>query len=491
MSHDISIIDVADFLGLERDPRSSANAVSVSYKCPFCGKADSRRYTLNVNALKNVFFCPRCMNPVQDKHTGFLDLYARVKLGTTCVPGSNSKQLYGMLKDDMRGSGALKEYSYSKPAYDGPRKIVPASDEVLDAAYSALISLPALALSQQHKLNLLKRGMDEQSIINGGYCSFPPEKKLIAQYDPDNRFKKWYDEHKIAQSANRQIRDMRPTQLHAGYIIAKFLREKGVDVLHVPGFFKISGNLYAFRYEEGMLVPTRNTSGQIVGCQIRRDSNKSQLRYMTVSSKDFPEGPNSNIARFHFTKSKEITEHTTVLVTEGPLKADVALSLMKQMKPNVDVAIIAIQGVNSVSGVTDCVKWLVNECHVKHFYNVLDMDRYCNPFVGKAAKNINQMFRDAGAEIRDLTWDKKFAKEYSKKMAEYLKKAGYEFTLTGNPYLDLSEMSSIMYKKTLPNIAGYEEMVRGNRYYPYWSGMSKGIDDVLLSKALACGIQKF
>ena len=78
----ISIDQVVDLLGLERDPRHGHGRASYNVKCPFC---DDKKYHMNINPGKNAYNCVHCQG---DKTGGgALDLYGRAALGVELRPG--------------------------------------------------------------------------------------------------------------------------------------------------------------------------------------------------------------------------------------------------------------------------------------------------------------------------------------------------------------------------------------------------------------------
>ena len=95
----------------------------------------------------------------------------------------------------------------------------------------------------------------------------------------------------------------------AGIAVAEQLQKADIDMEGVPGFFRFqvteNGNkkdIWSFRLETGMLIPTRNRNGEIVCLQARKD--RGRLRYMTLSSKGLPGGVSSGISRTHFRRSE-------------------------------------------------------------------------------------------------------------------------------------------------------------------------------------------
>ena len=72
----------------------------------------------------------------------------------------------------------------------------------------------------------------------------------------------------------------------------------------------------------GLLIPIRDATGQIQGLQIRRE-NTARMKYVWFSSVGKPYG---TAARSWIHVTGDCTQHTAV-ITEGPLKGDVASAL--------------------------------------------------------------------------------------------------------------------------------------------------------------------
>ena len=86
------IDEVVDLLGLEVDPKSRRDSSSYNVKCPFCR---DKKYHMNINRAKNAYYCVLCTG--DNKNTGVLDLYGRVRFGTPHIkgngPSANGKEL--------------------------------------------------------------------------------------------------------------------------------------------------------------------------------------------------------------------------------------------------------------------------------------------------------------------------------------------------------------------------------------------------------------
>lgn len=496
----VSMIDLIGLFGLNYKGQLSSGSIQV--QCPFCDTANSRRYHMNINLDKNVYFCPRCMDSSW-KHTGTLDLYGRIKYNEPLKPGVNGKELYRRLMNDLNRGNDFQERTNPTVEF---KAIYPQSDEVLDRAYQELTRCEFLQLSEKHRNNLKKRGMSDFAIANNGYITFPEAADLIAKVDPNGKFNAFYEEKGVFSAAaeNPMLKNKKREDIVAGLIVARYIQSKKCVIDRVPGFYELCDGIWCFRYLPGMMIPTRNIKGQIIAAQIRLDQKKKDgNRYLTISSKGFPHGPTEQIARTHFRSSKkEVSDKTTVLLTEGPLKGDIILDFAMAKKPNADVAIVAIQGVNNVRELPEMVRYLVDR-GAKVFWNVMDIDRYCNPNVNRAMYNIDEIFRNNGAaDIDDWKWDV----EYAYKLAAELRKLCAKIAAGDprcpiqpadnaelNPFKDIESMSRALLARENEDIVlrfisrarssedkKLANLVSGSRLKIEWRPEAKGFDDWML-----------
>lgn len=458
----IGIVDVVDLLGLERNPRRpEGNGISFWVRCPFCG---SKGYKMNINVAKDQYRCVVCSQA--EKGLGFLDLYGRAKYGVRCQSGKggNSKKLYHQLLDDLNIPVSKRERKRPvRPPIPRVKVIKRASDDKVSNAYTALLDLqPLKTLSVGHRSNLLARGLSKQDILCNGYRTFSLEK--FVPYISNGRVVGIYQDEGL-EAIKEQLGPIKHTSsdyIKAGLVIGNLLRQKGVKMEGVPGFFKL-GTRWCFRFQEGMAIPTRNIDGKIVSIQMRLDNSK--LRYMTVSSSGLPEGVNEGISRIHFPlMNAEIGPGTKVYLTEGPLKADVALSLGGYGQ----AAYLAIQGVNNTSELPALLS-LLKERGVGTIYNALDMDRLTNPNVAHGSKAIRKMAHDAGLRMKDCFWDVRTALNSEMYLAKMCEQHGISVPKTKNIYIKIGQMTEALYRAQVET--------------PHeWQSEYKGIDEYLLSK---------
>lgn len=472
----ISIDQVVDLLKLERDPKT-AGRVSYNVRCPFCDGGESGKYHMNINLEKNVYFCPKCMDAMQ-RNTGALDLYGRVRYGTPLR--SNGKELFHKLSLELELNGYQREARPRQRAAE----ILPAGDEKLNLAYRALLNLPYLALSEEHLKNLRKRGVDETTARKHGYATLPEAKKLLDNHARSTAARGWYEKNKAQIEA---VREHFPAYVHdehmlAGLLIASDLEKKNVPLDHVPGFFRLLDH-WCFRYMPGMLIPTVSYEGCIVGMQIRLDdSAKSKLRYMTVSAKGFPEGVTSSIARMHVSREQESRMPSCeVFLTEGPLKADVALALWRTFDTAPRV-ILAVQGVNNVRELPEIAEKLVRD-GIKEITLALDMDRLGNTYVARAEDTIAKICREHGLRVFRLYWDLPYALAKERELKELCWSKNLTVPQKGSSFANIAEMAETLSKNQIE----FDIVVNpdGIREKCHWRSETKGIDDYLLTEYLS------
>lgn len=478
----ISINEIVDLLGLEKDPKSSG-ASSYYVRCPFCG---DKRYHMNINAEKNTYNCNRCTSAKTGG--GVLDLYGRVALHTELKPGKpeqggNGSVIYASLKEALHGkAGNVQRVANDLPARQRPSQkaaVAPAADPFLDRAYSALLSFPELRLSDKHYQALIKRGLSPDTIRRAGYRSIDQDFAWVEELDVTDVAGESFSQLNAECKAHEALRKMPWQQRAAGWVLGQYVCGKlGEPPRRVPGFFRL-GDSWFFRADPGMLIPTRNSMGEIVGLQVRKDSGN--LRYMTISSKGLPEGVSEKISRLHFPLGNaEIGSGAPVYLTEGPLKADVALELLQ--KPAV---IIACQGVNNRSELPDVFANL-HEAGVTTVRNALDMDKITNPHVTAACNAIRALAVKAGLRWETVFWDSDFA---LRKLTELLALCRYNHVpgpvLTSDIgeeaiFTAVAEAAASLHKH------GIRHSTSGlgvNAGHHYWSNRTKGIDDYLKSIA--------
>ena len=210
-----------------------------------------------------------------------------------------------------------------------------------------------------------------------------------------------YGRLSIEKNSSDILRAYSDDAIIAGMCVAYECQKKGIRVNGVPGFYKLN-DYWVFRLDKGMFVPTRNQKGEIIALQMRKDYGK--LRYMTVSSKGLEAGPTTFISRPHFPLANcEISKDTMMLITEGPLKADVALDILNN-QGYTNYAFVAVHGVNNRNELEDIFTRL-QQAGVKQIFNAFDMDRTTNIHVQEACGKIDDLAASKGLVMKQLEWD--------------------------------------------------------------------------------------
>ncbi|RJX20142.1 MAG: DUF3854 domain-containing protein [Desulforudis sp.] len=235
------------------------------FRCPFCG--DSRKHPdkghFYLNAATGHWKCHRC-----GEEGGLVGLARRLR----GVDGREARQMLGLDEPVPEPPRASRN----------PDGLAPV--EHRNEVYRAFLSV--LSLYPSHKDDLLRRGLDEESIRRNGYRSVPEDAR------------------------------------HRWKICRWLVREHSLE--GVPGFFTRSGRYgpyWDFFGPAGYLIPVRAPEGLIQALKVRCDDSGNG-KYLWFSSHGKPNGASPG-SPAHCAGSG-----TGVWVTEGPLKADVAAHLM-------------------------------------------------------------------------------------------------------------------------------------------------------------------
>jgi DNA primase len=170
-----------------------------------------------------------------------------------------------------------------------PPSVERAPPEVLDRAYRAMCS--RLGLSSAHRAALLARGLSAEHIAAAGYATLEREgRAALARAMVDA----------VGEEHARRT---------PGYVT----RERdGRSWPSVAGW-------------PGLLVPCRDERGRILGLQVRRDEPGDGPRYVWLSSRS--QGGASASTFAHVPVIAPNARRDEVIITEGPLKADVVTAL--------------------------------------------------------------------------------------------------------------------------------------------------------------------
>lgn len=443
-----TIQQVAELVGLIPAPQAKEGTASYNVRCPFC---DDTKYHMNIDRIKNTYRCARC-----EAGGGALDLYGRIVHNEPCVagPNGNSRKLYTMLCNDLHLDTSVNVEIKKKSEI---KVIERASDNQVHKAYARLLAHPALALTQKHKQSLLDRGLSESAVVRYHYRSFNPD-----TFKMSDEAREIYQRVANIVVKTSALKKFPPLNIIAGIQLALWVQEAGIDLQGVPGFFHLA-DIWCLKLPcSGIIIPTRNMSGKIVALQIRNDTGKGS-KYLTVSAKGLPSAVNTNICRVHFPLGNApLTYGAPVVLTEGPLKADIAQERM----PN--TFFMAIAGVNNTTDLSN-VAGLLPAFGVSTIYNALDMDKLTNINVMKGSKDIRKLLTEKSLCVHTLFWDEKYAEARYAKLLKLCKENNIcvDFLDTSNTYTAIARMTE--------RLVGADVKVRKD-----WRSKTKGIDDFLV-----------
>lgn len=344
---EIHITDIIPLIGIPDPPNGRRN---YNIACPCCDNGPRERH-LNINLNKDVFCCPRC-----HFSGGVFDLYAY-------YTGTDRVGVREVLIERL----GLKD---SGPNYEGSKKKrerrtitrpiqqdieLPLTDiDTRHETYTALLS--KLSLASDHRQNLLSRGFSEEQIQLKGYKTMP-----IAGFSA----------------------------------IAKQLQSEGYYLGGVPGFYHTADGSWTLAQEKrGILVPARTPDGKIQGIQVRRD-NVKKGKFRWISSIGKQDGCKAE------TWSHIIGNPTpTVLLTEGPMKADLINHIT-------GLTVIAVPGVNSLNHLQEMLDH-VRERGTTKIMTCFDMDYLKNPHVKDGYRNLAALLAKNEFEYGTYIWDPQY-----------------------------------------------------------------------------------
>ena len=330
----MELFHMADIIPLLGLPTPPAGKNSFNLPCPCCDDKPKGRH-LNINLRKDVFRCPRC-----GFSGGVLDLYA----------------FYAKIPREK----ALEELLDREGQSLYPRQPLPEVEEnpltgveERHATYTAL--LQSLTLASDHRENLLSRGLSPEEIHRLGYKTTPV----------------------LGFSS-----------------LAKRLREKGLYLAGVPGFYKNQSQWTLKIPGRGILIPVRDVQGQIQGLQVRLD-NVEKRKFRWLSSNGLEEGCGAKTWVHLAGEPRPL-----VLLTEGPMKADVIHFLTGQ-------TVLAVAGVNSLSQLRPVLEEL-RAVGMEKVMTAFDMDYLVNPHVENGQENLAALLDQLKIPYGTYLWDPRY-----------------------------------------------------------------------------------
>lgn len=331
----LHMTDVLPLIGIHYplDGRSSFYVA-----CPCCDVKPNSKH-LNINLKRDVFRCPRC-----GVSGGVFDLYALY----TGVPRNKVRNELLSIRGCTNITNSIKvNHSHSEAFVECPITDV----EARHMTYTALLS--KLSLAKDHRENLRGRGLTDCEIDELGYKSTP-----------------------IAGCA----------------AFAKQLQSEGCYLAGVPGFYRTENGEWSFVHEKrGILIPVRDIDGRIQGLQLRRDDVKKR-KFRWISSADKPDGCRAE-GWTHLAGSVS----QRVLLTEGPMKADVIHALTGD-------TVLAVPGVHSLTHLKHTLR-LLREQGVREIKTAFDMDFLSNHHVQSGYNNLLMLLDEMGFQFGTYLWD--------------------------------------------------------------------------------------
>lgn len=309
-------------------------------QCPCCDDSPRKKH-LNINLKKEVFRCPKC-----GVHGGIFDLYALY----TGVPRDKVRET---LVENL-GTAEIRKTEPRKPLPEDVPESPLADIDIRHATYSALLS--KLSLAEDHKENLIGRGFTESEIKQLGYKTAPV----------------------VGMS-----------------VIARQLQAEGFGLAGVPGFYRTGTDSWTFIQEKrGILIPVRDQQGRIQGLQIRRD-NVSRRKFRWISSSFQLDGCGA-VGWTHLAG----TARSRIILTEGPMKADVIHALT-------GMTVLAVPGVNALTQLEIALKGLREE-GLEEIKTAFDMDFATNHHVQNGYNDLLRLLDRMGFRYGTYLWDARY-----------------------------------------------------------------------------------
>ena len=336
-----TIYDIISVLRLDNPPRDRRDYYIT---CPCCD-GNSRSKHLNINLEKEVFRCPKC-----GISGGKYDLY-------TLYTGVAKEDVYETLENQsnpFKTSYRPKRRSPIVPQYETVKEYPITDVETRHNTYTAMLS--KLTLAHDHIENLRNRGLKDEEIERLGYKTTP---------------------------------------VMGAVAIARQLQSDGLYLAGVPGFYRTETGEWTFSHEHrGILIPVRDCDGKIQGLQIRLD-NVEKRKFRWFSSTDRKDGCRSEGWTHLAGKMSE-----SIIITEGPMKADVISALT-------GYTVLAVPGVQSLKHLEVALLEL-KEKGLKDVMTAFDMDFLINPHVQNGFDNLLQLLDDNDLSFGTYLWDSRY-----------------------------------------------------------------------------------
>lgn len=337
----IPILDAAEQCGIIINPRTKDHTEVESY-CPFC-EGSSNHLFLNSDSDK--FYCQKC-----GARGNSVSLYAKVM-------GVDNRIAFERLSaGKVYKIPQVKVKSHENDSYLAPLAL-------RHDVYYDMLSL--MSLSDEHRQNLLNRGLSAERIEENHYRSMPQSYYVRQQVAK-----------KLAQS---------------------------YDLRGVPGFFTKDGQ-WDLWGKSGILVPVCSKDGFIQGCQIRLDgAEKKKYRWLSSNPKYGFENGTRAYSWVHVTGNRNSNNRTSNLrvacITEGGLKGDVASFLRNE------ALFVCVPGVCNTEFLVDTLK----DLGVERVVGCYDMDMCVNNDVQIALEKMQKEIKQKlHLDYQPFLWNPKY-----------------------------------------------------------------------------------
>ena len=318
--------------------------------CPACG-----RKTLRINFAKDVYNCPAC----EEMHGGILDFWALFR--GIDHPDKHEKRLLAARDFYQYVDGKIISKTIPEPIMEEKPM---AGVKERSMAYNAI--LDSLTLSGKHRQDLIKRGLTDADI-----------QRLKIKTGPTS--------------------DLR-------MVLRKGAWEQ------IPGIYHDQEGYKSVRVK-GYLIPQVNLEGDIQGCQIRND-NPDKGKYISYSSAGYENGVSSSNFVHVASKNYSRLDARNVIITEGPLKANV-------INRYTDFTVLAVPGVNSLSRLPGFL-YELKDRGTKKVYIAYDMDFDKNISVLRGLDKLQRLVSDIGIRYSVIDWSKEYKSLGLKGFDDYL-----------------------------------------------------------------------
>ena len=388
-----------------------ANNSSYDINCPFCGG----KRKMNINTAKDLARCNKC---------GGGNGYNRITLHAA-LTGLNNKEAYKDLMQRWNGLGSDVQVKFQNNSSTYTQAgNEPADIYVRDMVYRKLLS--KLSLSDRHREDLIKRGLNGEQIIEGMYKTVP----VVGL-------------HTLAYEAVFETDAWKELEKHKYWGIPGFVDVKDRQKISLRG------------RKNGYFVPVKNRDGLISGMQIRYDNlpdtasdkeKEAYKKYSWYSSSEKDTGCGvTGCENIHYAGDWKNLSGDSVNLTEGVLKSDIASALSG--KP-----FMGLVGVNNIRQLGD------NLFKLQYFYKIsnvilyIDMDYKDKPEVAAALLSIKRTINSVGVHNFNLLSSTVEGANISSYRPMYKENAKQEFIISfGNDFVTPKKVILYIDKSLIPH----------------------------------------